>query len=88
MDAKQGIISVNSLNLSFITTEQLPVMTLCTGILLFCYNTKIQKALSTQEPNLWGGGNSCVPFFCLATLLFSSSRLPVKYFDVSTYYYA
>lgn len=60
----------------------------------FCYNTKIQKALLTQEPNLWGGGNGCFPFYCPATLFFSliflffSSWLPVKYFGVSTYNYA
>lgn len=60
-------------------------MILCTEILilLFYYNIKIQKALSTQEPNLWGGGNGGFSSFCMTTLFFfPTSQLPVKYFNV------
>lgn len=47
-------------------------MILCTEILilLFYYNTKIQKALSTQEPNLWGGDNGGFPSFCVTAFFF------------------
>lgn len=65
-------------------------MILCTEILilLFYYNTKIQKALSTQEPNLWGGGNGGFPSFCMTAFFFffllSASQLSSKYFSVFT----